>query len=451
MNILDFFPSGLTPDKGQKELLLAYAALPPGMQVVVLNVPVAGGKTPLAHTIGAYEEHINGGGATFIAPTTQLVKQAFSETMGQLGWQMAPYKNAARSVPWETAKKQFSEWPLKMGNYMGYLANRAYSRCLIVDEAHTLRSFLQDFEGMKLWYHLTPWPLSIKTLDEFLMWLVTDTEAGEHKKLRKLLSRDPTSYILERGREEYRGVEQEFLRIVPLTPKNNKPILWPPSKVKRIILLSATFSSEDLSDIGLDKRWTAWLSMASRIAISQRPFIYDPCAHPTYGRQAEIAKLAAGCEALASHHVGERGLIHTTYALSSQLRPLLKDGRFIFHTKENKEAAFSRWQASPDGVLIASGMHEGINLKYDRARWQAIGKIVWPSVACEAVRVKRDARPEWYYWEALKICMQAYGRVCRMPDDYGVTYMLTSEWPRLYKECLARGLVPRWFSEAVIQ
>lgn len=450
MSILSFTPPGFTLSEGQKSFLLAYEKLPAAVQVVCANVPVAGGKTLLLDITGRYEDAVRGGGASLIAPTNHLVGQLFAD-LEPTGWVKAPYKFAARDVPWEIAKARFMAEPLKLANSMSYLANRAYSRTLLADEGHTMRNLLQDFEGIKIWYCLTPWPLSIRTIDQFLYWLATESEDEPTlKKARKLLKRDPTSYIMEQETGLYRGKESLCLRIVPLTPKNNRPVFWPPSRVKRIVLASATLSREDLADIGLDKRYTAWLSTPSRIPPERRPLIYDPCCYPTYGRPDEIVKLADGIQNVAAYHQGEKGLVHCTYAMSSQLRPLLShDTRFIFHTKENKDAAFKRWQKTPDGVLIACGMHEGINLKYDMARWQIIAKAVWPSLADAAVKAKSEQRPDWYLWETLKIMMQAYGRVCRMPDDYGVTYILTGEFKKLYSEALQKGLVPSWFSEAL--
>jgi Rad3-related DNA helicase len=64
-----------------------------------------------------------------------------------------------------------------------------------------------------------------------------------------------------------------------------------------------------------------------------------------------------------------------------------------------------------------------------------------------AVDHKRQQRPEWYQWSAVRDILQAYGRVCRGPDDYGVTYCLDSNWEMLYSK--NRRLFPQWFREAV--
>ena len=444
LDILSFFPFK-TIEPEQRALLRAYARLPRNVQVVVLNVAVAGGKTALLETIGRWEDAVGGGGATYLAPDNNLLGQVVGDT----GWAPAPYK--ARSGDWVREKLAWLNEPLKVANYYSHLALRSYSRTILVDEAHNIKDMLQSMEGGKLWHHLTPWPLDTRTVEQFLYWLHTDPAASEYKALARLIAKDPTNYTMKQERALYRGKEQLCMHIIPLTPKAARPVLWPPSKVGRIVLASATLSREDLTDMGLGQKYTAWLSAPSRIPVENRPLVYMPVAYPVYGRDKEIEKLAKTIKELSSYHKGERGIVHVTYNIMDKLRPYLAaDKTFFFHTRSpvHKKRVFEAWLSTPGSVLIGAGFYEGINLKYDKASWQAIGKIMWPSLADEATRIKSEVRPEWYLWEAMKYVMQAYGRICRMPDDYGITYILTGEFFRLYSECVKANLLPEWFIEA---
>lgn len=444
--ILDFFPEGFTPSPEQRALLLEYERLPDYVQLVCIVMPVAAGKSLMLDTIGAYEA-AKRGGATLVAPTNHLVGQLFDEGLGKRGWKIAPYK--AQHGDWDGAKGSWEKEPLKLANTYSYLAHRAYSPCVLFDEAHTLTRTLQEMEAIKVWEHIQPWPKDIRTMEQFLMWLhnlVPETKADE--KLKKFLKKDVSEFIMERSVEEYRWEQRECLKIMPLTPRNNKPVFWPPSRVKRLVLTSATLSQEDLYDLGLDRKKAAWLLSESRIPKERRPLVYMPFANPTFGREGEYRKLAEGILTLSNFHAGERGLIHVSYSLSDKLKPYLKhDRRFIFHSQLTKKNAFDMWQKSTDGVLLGAGMHEGINLKYDRCRWQGIAKIMWPSQEDYAVLVKSRERPDWYVWEAVKILLQSYGRVCRMPDDEGITYILTEEFERLLK--MGRSFFTKWALEAL--
>lgn len=435
-SILSFFPEGLTPSPEQRDLLLAYEALEENVQVVCVVMPVAAGKMYMLSTICQWEAHKNGKGAVLAVPTNALVRQGI-ESVGGMGFKAPPPPGSY------SQKMAWLNEPLKLCNSYSYLAHKAYAPCVSFDEAHKLVDMLREKEAVKIWRHLTPWPWGLHTIEQFLYWVHGLTgENAREKKLLSILKKDVGDFIIEQGKALYRGEEQELLKLVPLTPRNNKPMLWPPSKVKRLILASATLSQEDLYDLGLDRRRVAWLMCESRIPPENRPLVYEPYASPTYGRQDEVRKLAEGIKLIAGRHSDSRGLIHISYGMASLLRPYLNDKRFMFHSKDSKASAFSQWQASPNGVLLAAGMHEGIDLKYDMCRWQIIAKIMWPSLADGAIRAKQAERPEWFVWEAVKIFLQSYGRVSRMPDDFGITYIITSEFERLLKE--GRHLMPKW-------
>ncbi|MDQ3727773.1 MAG: ATP-dependent DNA helicase, partial [Thermoproteota archaeon] len=57
--------------------------------------------------------------------------------------------------------------------------------------------------------------------------------------------------------------------------------------------------------------------------------------------------------------------------------------------------------------------------------------------------------PKWYTWNTVLRLVQAYGRSVRSSDDYATTYILDSSASYLLKN--AHGLMPRWFTEAIVQ
>jgi Rad3-related DNA helicase len=93
-------------------------------------------------------------------------------------------------------------------------------------------------------------------------------------------------------------------------------------------------------------------------------------------------------------------------------------------------------------------MYEGVDLPYDKARWQAICKVPWKSLGDPAIRYQSEQNPEWYSWEALKYLIQACGRVVRAPDDYGTTYILDSTFQRLYND--GKHLAPQWWLDGLV-
>jgi Rad3-related DNA helicase len=81
---------------------------------------------------------------------------------------------------------------------------------------------------------------------------------------------------------------------------------------------------------------------------------------------------------------------------------------------------------------MACGLTEGLDVKGDLGRWQAILKMPFLNKSDVAVAAKLDIRPQWYNWQCIKDVEQATGRICRGPDDYGETYILDEAFARLF-------------------
>jgi len=156
---------------------------------------------------------------------------------------------------------------------------------------------------------------------------------------------------------------------------------------------------------------------------------------------------------LLAKHPNDRGLIHLPYSLADEIRPLLSDPRLIFHERDNKQWALDQFRAdTTNRVLVASGMYEGVDLPYDAARWQLIGKVPYLSLGDEWIKKKSDDNPDWYQWEAIKRVVQAAGRIVRTPDDEGISYIWDSQFGRLWDRDTHRheSLFPKFFRDALI-
>lgn len=397
-------------------------------------MPVGSGKSRVLKCICDWA-----GGGAILAPNNMLVRQYSAE------WpELRPPRARSEFGPdaWAKYKRELERSPNFLGNYYNYLSLKAYRPVVAFDEAHNLISFLQDKEEVKVWLD-SPLPDWVSTAADVLSW----AEQAGHEKLKAALVKDPDGYLIEAGRELYRGREKDCLRVTPLTPKENRPILWP-KRVKKLILASATFDEEDLVDLGLDNRKVRFVESGSPIPAARRPVLYRPAASLTRAGLAAggAEEMAAALKELALKHP-ERGLVHATYSVASKLRELGLGDRFLFHTATNKAQVFAEWQRSPDKILVGSGLTEGIDLAGDKARWQVVSKVVFPDLSNPAVYAKAKARPRWYLWSAVRELLQATGRVCRGPEDFGVTYILDSSFERLYNK--NSNLFPNWFREGL--
>jgi len=216
--------------------------------------------------------------------------------------------------------------------------------------------------------------------------------------------------------------------------------------------MSATIGPVDITELGLQQKKVLYLDAEHPIAPENRPVqLLNTCALTHTNLAAEMNMILSEIQGVADYHAGEKGVIHATYRLAEMLQPHL-GGRFLFHTRENKQQVYQRFRESDPAeglVLVACGMYEGIDLPDDLGRWQVIAKCPWKSLGDPAIRYKAEQDPDWYSWSTLRDLIQAAGRICRHESDFGITYVLDSTATRLIDS--SRQLVPRWFLDAITE
>ncbi len=419
--------------------------------IFVVVAPVALGKSLIADTIAQWQK-AQGKGTSIITPDNNLVKQYLEKH----DLHTVRLQNSYPTPAAYHLTKMKLRGNASILNYYSYMANRpfGYNNTLVVDEAHHLIDHLKS--TTKLWKHLYNMPEYIYTASELLEWI--HRSKGKHNltrqatlnKVATLIEGAPHRYVIEDDIEPYKGQQRELLRIIDLIPRDNPPIYWP-SSVKKIVLMSATFSPEDLYDLGLDRRRVTWIDAPSPIPAENRPIYFRKLHDMSY------KNMAAGAEATSSWaqkmiklRPGEKGMLHTTYAMSRVLhRYLGSHPNFIFHTQWNKQEQLQKWLTSDprEGkVLVGCGLTTGLSLDDDRARWQAIVNLPFSNISDRAVRSLLEHRPETYYWKTIRHVLQASGRTTRSPTDWSDTFILDSRFAKLYKE--HPHLFPVWFKES---
>jgi Rad3-related DNA helicase len=448
--ILDFFPG--EPRKVQHDILTAIEESWSEADVFIVQAPVASGKSRVAKTVADWVNS-KGLGAAILTPTNQLVEQYCSEFKSLKT--MKKRSSYADQHQFIKALYGFRKAKQFVSNYYIYLAHKAYRDVMIVDEAHNMLDMLTKDADIRLWQHLYGWPDDITTVADVLDWLENTYPDKEYKvnkviTLRELLLQAKTKFLIDLTVENYRGQERKLLKFTPLDARAAKPVMWPSSKVKKIILLSATINKHDIYDMGLDERRLRYIPCESPIPAYNRPFTVIPAAKVSYGTMHQaIPRVVQSIKQLMKDHKS-CGVIHCTYSIAKLLRGQLDDPRLMWHTQANKSDVYQEFLDSDpiEGkVLVASGMYEGLDLSYDLARWQCICKVPYVSLAEPVVRARLQDRPESYAWWAIRSIIQATGRVCRTPTDHGWTYMLDANFTRLYRD--NKDQFPDWFRHAI--
>lgn len=447
IDVHDIFPYP-SPSTQQAKLIKDIITSYDKYDVHVIMAPVASGKMGIAKAIvelARLKRHTG----NIVVPNNALVKQVSDEFPGELAT-LKRKSLYASEEDFRNAKEIAATFPSVMNTYT-VLANKLYKDCAVFDEFHTLLPTLREIAQIRWWDHDNSFPHTPRLITEALQFLSPYDFQPRTQKILEALAAKPGTYTMWYSKEMLRNNAKSCLHYYSLTGRDVAKWLWPPSKTKKLFLLSATAQLTDLYELGLDDRRVKIYEMTSSISPERRPLYITPIGNMSYHKQKEsFPKLISYLERALDEKEG-KGLIHTTYGISAKIKAstIGRHPRLLFHTNQNKADQFRRWQDSEDGVLIGCGMSEGINLKGDRGRWQIITKVMWPHLGSPVVEAKRHNKggEEWMAWQAAKEVLQAYGRICRGPNDEGTTFITDSSFIPLYNRY--RHLFPSWFTEAV--
>lgn len=474
-SIMDYFPG--TPRPVQVKALQALEEVWDQADVLVVALPVASGKSRIAYTLARWLSKRKVKSA-ITTPSKILVEQ-YCQDFPQLhslkamnSYSCERYESqeqkltcgAARDCdedrkfcpgcPYVKNIRKTHVMPFGVYNNFTFMAHKIFREVLIADEAHQLIPLIQEMAGKKLWQRDYKFPSWVRSYSALLKWITSHPQREKDAKL-SLLHKELTSgrihYLAQRTTDLYRGREEEVIKLLPIDISQQPPFLWPQGKTKKIVLLSATIGRKDIEMLGLDKRRVRFISADSPIPADRRPIIVSS----SYGmslkdQEANLPLLAADIKKLLATN-SEKGFIHAPYALAEKLYELLSDEpRLLWHDRENKGAQYQAFRDSPavDGrVMVASGLYEGVDLLEDMGRWQVITKCPWPSLGEPAIAYKAETDPEWYAYETAKVVLQAAGRICRSPVDFGSTTILDKSFIRLYDDY--REFFPDWWQASV--
>ena len=464
MSILDYFPYD-KPREGQRQTLLEVERNIDKYDVFVIDAPVASGKSGVAVCI---QRWLNAQAkSTTVVTNNNILRDQYLDDFDSMitvkaqteywlekhdmtvkEFKQKIYKYGPKGNQYDKDRKDVTKsCSDSVVNSFTYMAHRLQRHCVIFDEAHTLLPYLRGLHARRLWTDEHQFPHDARTPADLLIWLngIEDKNPLQ-ERLKTSIETLAESTIFEFARENYRGDPRDCLKIIPLDVSEEPPVLWP-AKVKKVVLLSATIGPADIKAMGLGLRRVKYIKTPSPIPYDRRPVKFCDTVNMSMRFQDDsVPKLAEAIKELASLNAG-RGFVHATYSVAKKLREYLSDDpRFIFHTRSNKRVKFEQWCSSdPDmyQIFIGSGMTEGIDLSHDTARWQVLTKVPYPSLMSPAFRYLAKENPELYAWETSKEILQASGRICRGPNDYGVTYCLDSSFRVWYDK--ASETLPDWF------
>lgn len=476
VDLLEHFPFP-TIREGQEITLRTAQDTINTWDVLVVRAPVGSGKSGVAVSMQA-GFNAAGWGCNIIVPNNMLRQQYLDEfpklkTVRSQDEYVVPAKcqfHGRLRIPHSDMtvkefRKQYGTWPRNnpyfkatnaakkkltptVFNYYSYLAHKMYKDVLIVDECHELLDTLRGIHIKTLWKDKVGYPDGLRTFGDLLEWAEQNKDRPNVELLIDELSKSHPASVIEHTHDLYHGEYKECIKIKPLSVADKPPIMWP-DKTKRIILMSATVSQQDIEKLGLGDRVVKFIDTVSPIPKERRKIIPLNVANmSTKHQDANMDLVVQKIKEIADRYKGENGLVHAPYSLALKLKEKLKDDpRFIFHNQLDKQSKLAEFKESRGKVLIGSGMYAGLDLKYELARFQIITKIPFPNLMDSSNRWLANNDREYYAWQTAKNVLQASGRVCRAEDDEGFTFIVDSSFKMWYDVC--EPLLPQWFKESL--
>jgi Rad3-related DNA helicase len=226
------------------------------------------------------------------------------------------------------------------------------------------------------------------------------------------------------------------------------------SKARQTLAMSATILSHKIwaKNLGIAQSSLGYVDIPSSFPVKNRPIHLEYAGDMAWDKiEATLPRLYQTISRILERHKNQRGIVHTHSERLCRLICEQIDHPRILHLDmfpyRDKTKLLEAHTKRPDSVIVASGFHEGVDLKDELARFQVICKVPWPPMQDPLVKARMNVDGSYMpYQTALKL-VQSYGRINRHDADHGTTYITDAGFERFQKRC--GWLLPKWFTDAI--
>lgn len=359
-------------------------------------------------------------------------------------------------------------------NYVKHFGTRSL---LILDEAHNIENKLMSTMEVNLYNRalekdinkmmsesilkdgeIEDWVMEVDAIrDAYENIELKDASKNKADRIRSTISRlkalkvnlekEPKNWVIDTDES---GVSFKPLRVHHYAKSN----LLKYGDV--VIFMSATILSHKMFSqwLGLNPNEVYHIKVDSPFTKEKRPIILNLAGKMSANRIKNTApKTIPILQEILKKHEGDKGLIHThSYKCQQYITNHLNNSRLVSHNSKNREQILNFFEKDENPlVLVSPSMSEGVDLPYDKCRFQIIYKIPFPYLGDKQVNMRMKRDKKWYAYKTVMTLMQAYGRGMRAEDDSCYTYIIDSDINMLFKSPLYRSLIPDFFKEAVVR
>ncbi|ACV50092.1 conserved hypothetical protein [Delftia phage PhiW-14] len=218
-------------------------------------------------------------------------------------------------------------------------------------------------------------------------------------------------------------------------------------KADYFLHMSATICGfgEYAESLGIKDDEVEYLDAPNPIPVASR-MVYVPAKQKVSGT-IDYDQLTENIDNLISLHPEENGLIHTvSYMLANEVFKRSKHRDRMFMSKDRAEMV-SELRTRKNVVVLSPSIEKGFDAKGDMARFQIVAKVPFPYLGDSLVKYNSTNTAGWYERKTALRVVQACGRVTRGVSDFGVTYIIDTNFRRLYEQ--NPHLFPEWYKQSV--
>lgn len=260
---------------------------------------------------------------------------------------------------------------------------------------------------------------------------------------------NPNNWVLESNFNEH--TKQKDLSLEPIWANDYlEKYVW--SKYDMVVLMSGTILDKGLfcGLNGIDPEKAVYYSIPSPFPLKNRPIYYIPIGKMSYTKKEEtFQKYVPFISNLLKKYEGKKGIIHTnSFELAKWIERDIKNPRLVYHDSSTKEEVLSNhFTTEQSTVIVSPSVGTGVSFDHDRARFQIIAKVPYPSLASQKNKMRQRVNPEWYSYITVATIMQSIGRIVRSKTDFGDTIIIDESFGDIMK--YSSHYLPDWLQESI--
>ena len=293
--------------------------------------------------------------------------------------------------------------------------------------------------------------LNSKNSDVKVMNLITDLKQYQLKVevFLKEYKENPNNWVLESNWNE--KTRQKELSLEPIWSFDylDKYVF---SHYDKVFLMSGTILDKSLfcQLNGLDSDNSVYYSISSPFPLKNRPIFYMPLGKMSFKTKEETFKTYIPyIKKILDKYKNKKGVIHTnSFELSKWIEDSIKDPRLIFHDSSNKDEMLRmHFESNEPTVIVSPSMDTGVSFDDDKARFQIIAKVPYPSLASQKNKMRQVNNPDWYSYKTVCGLIQMTGRPVRSNVDYADTIIIDGGFGDVIKH--SSQYLPDWLQDAI--